>query len=166
MAHRYFFLFFSLLIFSQWGAAQRVLLIERLNSAQTEKLFAGSYIEYRLVDEEGWRESQIYELREDQQLIVLADRYLQLDQIEMMRFRRPWTGAIGAMFLTFGASWSGFAAIGTATDGDPDTRYRGSDAIVTGISMGIGLIILQFGKRKLRFGEGKRNRLRILDISF
>lgn len=166
MALRYVLLFFCLLSGAQWSTAQRVLLVERLNSAQTEKLFSGNYIQYRLVGEEGWRESEIYDLREDQQLIVLADRYLKLDEIERMRFRRPWATALGAVFLTFGVSWSGFAAIGYSVDGDPETNYGRGDAIVTGASLGLGLIMLKLSNRNVRFGKGKRNRLRIVDISF
>ena len=166
MALRYVILLCCFLSFTHWSTAQRVLLVERLNSAYTEKLFIGNYIQYRLVDEKGWREREIYDLREDQQLIVLADRYLSLDQIDRIRFRRPWASALGAVFLTFGASWSGFAAIGYAVDGDPETRYGRGDAIVTGVSVGLGLLMLKLRNQNVRFGKGKRNRLRIVDISF
>ncbi len=148
-------------------SAQRVLLIEKLNSAQTTKLYTGSYIQYRVVGDDSWYSDKIYDLRDDIQAIVFPDRYVPVADIEMMRQRKPAARAFGLMLVTFGLSWSGFAAIGTATDGDPNTNYRWSDAAVTGISVGTGMLLpALFGTKRMRFGEGRRLRLRILDISF
>lgn len=147
--------------------AQRVLLIEKPNSALTTKLYSGNYIEYRLEGEDTWYGEHIYDLREDTQALVFPSHYVPISEITMMRQRRPVARALGLTLLTFGISWSGFAAIGTATDGNPDTRYEASDAIVTGIAAGSGLLLpALFGTRRMRFGEGERFRLRILDISF
>ncbi len=147
--------------------SQRVLLIEKRNKAQTEKYFQGDYIQYKLYDEDIWQEGEIYDLRDDTQMIVFRDRYVPLDKIQMMRQNKPWARNIGYMLMTFGVSWSGIALIGTATDGDPSTNYRWSDAAVTGISVGTGLLLpVLFGTRKLRFGEGQKLRLRVLDINF
>ena len=148
-------------------SAQRVLLIEKINSPTTQKLYAGDYIQYRLVDDEDWYRGDIYELREDAQLIVFEDRYVPIDQVEMFRRGKPWATAVGTGLTTFGISWSFFALVGTATDGNPDTSYRASDAVVSGISLGLGFLIPRlFGRQKLRFGEGRKYRLRIIDVSF
>ena len=168
MAHfmRLFYLLLFLLLFSS-VQAQRVLLIEKPNSAQTMKLYAGSYIQYRVVGDDTWYGEHIYDLRDDTQAVVFPDRYLPIADIAMMRQRRPVARALGLTLLTFGLSWSGFAAIGTATDGDPETNYQVSDAVVTGIAAGSGLLLpALFGTRRMRFGEGQRFRLRIIDISF
>ncbi len=85
----------------------------------------------------------------------------------MMREHKPWPRNIGYMLMTFGLSWSGIAALGTATDGDPDTHYEWSDAAVTGIAAGTGLLLpALFGTRKMRFGEKQKWRLRVVDVSF
>lgn len=148
-----------------WG--QRVLLIEKVNSPRTTKIYTGDYIQYQVVGEEDWFGDQIYELRDDVQAIVFPDRYVPISDISMMRQGRPWARNLGYMLMTFGVAWSGFAAIGTLTDGDPDSNYRWSDAAVTGISVGTGLLLpALFGTRRLRFGENQSLRLRIIDISF
>lgn len=147
--------------------AQRVLLIEKLNSAQTTKLYSGDYIQYRLMGEKEWYGERIYDLRDDTQALVFPDRYVQLSEIAMLRQGKPWAKNIGLLLVTFGVSWSGIALLGTATDGDPDTGYRSGDALVTGISVGTGVLLpALFGTRRLRFGEEQRWRLRIVDISF
>lgn len=156
-----------LFLFSLALPAQRVLLIEKLNSPQTTKLYTGSYIQYRLIDDKSWYGDRIYDLRDDTQALVFPDRFVPIAEIEMLRQGKPWARNIGLMLVTFGLSWSGFAAIGTATDGNPDTGYRWSDAAVTGISVGTGLLLpALFGTRRLRLGEGHKLRLRIVDISF
>ena len=161
------FLLFPLLLMTANLLGQRVLLIEKNNSARTTKIYAGDYIQYRVVGEEDWFSAQIYELRDDVQAVVFTDRYVPISDISMMRQGRPWARNIGYMLMTFGAAWSGFAALGTLTDGDPDTNYRWSDAAVTGISVGTGLLLpALFGSRRLRFGENQSLRLRIVDISF
>jgi len=147
--------------------SQRVLLIEKRNSAKTEKLYEGDFIQYKLIDDESWQRGKIYDLRDDTQMIVFRDRYIPLNEIQMMRQHKPWAKNLGLMLIAFGTSWSGFAALGTATDGNPDTNYRWSDAAVTGISVGTGLLLpALFGTRKMRFGEGRKLTLRVLDINF
>lgn len=160
-------LLFFLLNLSLSLLSQKVLLIEKRNSPQTQKLYEGAYIQYKLIGEKKWRAGEIYELRDDTQMIVFRNHYLPLDQIQMMREHKPWPKNIGYMLGAFGLSWSGFAAIGTATDGDPNTRYRWSDAAVTGISVGTGLLLpVLFGTRKMRFGEKHKWHLRVVDVSF
>lgn len=147
--------------------AQRILLIEKANSPQTTKLYVGDYIQYRVAGDKDWYGDRLYDLREDVQALVFPDRYVPIADIRTIRQGRAWAKNIGLLLVTFGLSWSGFAAVGTATDGDPDTNYRWSDAAVTGVSVGTGLLLpVVFGTRKLRFGENERLRLRIIDISF
>jgi hypothetical protein len=162
------FLCFTLFSCLNWClSAQRVILVEKRNSPRTQKIFAGDYIQYRLIDDEQWYTGQIEELRPDQQLIGFEDRYVAISGIRQMRRGRPGAQRLGIMLGTFGVAWSGFAAIGTATDGDPDTRYQWSDAAVTGIAGGLGLLLpALFGNQKTRVGPDQRRRLRIVDISF
>lgn len=161
------FYLMALFLFVYTASAQRVLLVEKLNSPQTTKLYSGSYIQYRVVGDKTWYSDHIYDLRDDTQALVFPDRYVPIADIEMMREGKPFAKTLGLMLVTFGLSWSGFAAIGTATDGDPDTGYRWSDAAVTGISVGTGVLLpALFGTRRMRFGEDRKLRLRIIDISF
>ena len=165
------FTFTVLLLMFSWLTidlgAQIMLLLEKNNSARTEKLYTGNYIQYRLADDDQWYGDYIYDLREDIQAIVFQDRFVSIADITMIRQGRPTAKNLGLMLTTFGVSWSGFAAIGTATDGDPDTNYRASDAIVTGVAAGVGLLLpAVFGTRKRKLGSDKKYRLRVVDITF
>ena len=159
-------LLFSLLFFMLPAlSGQRILLLEKRNSPQTRKLFIGDYIQYQLAGEEDWYEGEIRDLRYDLQLIVLDDRYVPIDKIDMLRWRQGWAQPLGISLITFGVSWSGFAFIGTLTDGNPDTHYRWSDLGVTLTSAGLGFLLpTLFGNRRMRLGD--RRRLRIVDITF
>lgn len=146
-------------------SAQVVLQIERAGSAKTKKIFIGERIEYKLKGGEEWEDGVIERLIEKDDIIVFADRFIKMEDIEAIRYFRPWTRFVKTTFFWFGVAWSGFAAIGTAVDGNDDTQYRWSDAIITATSLGISLIIPKIFKYKV-YRFGKRKRLRILDISF
>lgn len=147
--------------------AQRVLLVEKLNSPKTLKLYEGSYIQYQLVGDKDWYKGRIEELREDVQLIAFEDRLVPLANVATLREGRSWAKNIGTMLTTFGVAWSLIAVVGTATDNDSDTHYEWSDAIVTGAFAGTGLVLpLVLGNKRMHVGEGKNRRLRIIDIRF
>jgi hypothetical protein len=155
-----------LLLLALAGAAkaQKVMQIERYGRARTVKIHIGEPITYKLWGDDFWYPGYIVDILVGQNLIALEDRYVNIDSIEALRYHRHLARAAAAGLYIFGASWSGFAFIGTLTDGNPDTRYRWSDAIVTGTSFALGWIIQRFfGKRTIRFG--KRNRLRLLDLT-
>ena len=150
-------------ISSVWG--QKVLQIERYGKARTEKIFIGEEITYKLKGEKEWRQGYIEDLLVDEKLIVLGNRYVKIDEIAAFRYYRPWTKAARLTFFWFGAGWSLFAAVGTLTDGNPDTNYRWSDAYVTGTSWFLAFIIPKVFKYKVvKFGVKKR--LRLLDLRF
>lgn len=164
---RYLYLFFLLCLIgpATHAHAQKALQIERYGSAKTEKIFIGEGIEYRLKDSEDWRYAVIEGFNLDQNLIILADRYLDPLKIDAFRYYRPNMKRMGVQVMTFGAAWSGYALVGTALDRDPSTHYRLSDGIVTAAAIGTGLGIMHLFKYKtLRFG--KRKRLRLVDLDF
>lgn len=146
-------------------SGQKVLQIEKYGSPKTKKLFIGDEINYKILGDEVWHTGYIEDLLVERDIITLDDRYVQLKDIEAFRYQQAWAGAASVSLYTFGAAWSGFALIGTLTDGDPNTNYRTSDAIVTGVSLGLGFVVQKIFKNKtIRFG--KRRRLRMLDLSF
>lgn len=145
--------------------AQKVLQIETRGRVKTQKLFIGDEIRYRVVGDDLWHTGYISDLLIEKNVIALEDRYLKLEEIEAMRWYRGWTKPVSISLYTFGLAWSGFALIGTVTDGDPETNYRWSDAIVTAVSVAAGWIVQKFFRwRTVRFGN--RKRLRMLDLSF
>lgn len=151
--------------FSCTGLAQKVLQIEKYGSPETQKIHIGSTIEYRLRGEDAFRLGYIEDFRVADSLIVLGNRYLNIAEIGALRFERGWPGKIGGGLMVFGASWSGFAAIGFATDGDPTTNYRWADAIVSLTSIGLGYGISKAFKYKT-VNLNRRRWLRLLDLNF
>lgn len=155
-----------LLLCSSTGLrAQKVLQLERFGNPNSERIEIGSFLTYQVVDDEIWYRGVIRDLRVDQQVIEFDDRFLALDRITALQYERAWPRQIGTQLALFGAAWSGWALVGTLTDGNPDTNYRWSDAIVTGSSAAVGFSLpLVFGKKTVQLG--KRRRLRMLDLSF
>lgn len=144
-------------------SAQQFVQIEKYGSPHTEKLYAGDLIVYQLQGEEDFREGYIEGFLVEDSLIVLGNRYLPIADIAAFRFVRSWASASSASLLVLGTGWSGIAAIGFATDGDPKTSYRPVDAVVSGSAIGLGLgIRALFRYRTVKFG--KRHRLRLLDL--
>lgn len=144
---------------------QKVLQIEKFGSPKTEKIDMGVLLTYQVNNDEIWSQGYIQDLRVDQNVIEFEDRFVRLDNITALRYKRSWPKQLGTQLALFGLAWSGYALIGTLTDGNPDTSYRWSDAAVTGAAAGIGLSLpLVIGDRTVRLG--KRKRLRMLDLRF
>ncbi len=144
--------------------AQKFLAIERAGKDENIKIFIGELIEYKTYDAEEWSIGVIEDLMIEENVVLLGNRYIKLSDIEKLRYRRNWTRAFGTSLFWFGAGWSGFALVGTATDGNPDTRYRWSDAIVTGASWLLAWAVPKIFKYRT-FTFGKRKRLRMLDLT-
>ena len=146
-------------------SAQKYLQIEKYGSPYTEKLELGSFLTYQVENDNIWYQGYMRDLRFDINVIEFDDRFVNLDNITAFQFERRWPKTIGTQLLLLGVAWSGWALIGTLTDGDPDSNYRWSDAVVTGASAGIGLTLpIVFGKKTIKFGGKKR--LRMVDIRF
>ncbi|NBC07857.1 MAG: hypothetical protein GVY26_11755 [Bacteroidetes bacterium] len=158
-------LFAFLLLAASPLAAQKVMQIERYGSPQTKKILIGDFIEYKIEGEDFFRTGYIEDFKVEDNLIQMGDFYLNIEEIAALRFTRRWAKAGGAGLMIFGASWSGFALLGYATDGDPNTSYRTLDAIVSLTSVGLGYGISRLFRYKVvRFND--RRWLRLLDLSF
>ena len=144
---------------------QRVLLFEQLTKSKSARVGEGDRLRFRLEGDNFWQEGYIRELRPDIQAIVINDRFIMLDEIEVIDLGGTLAGVAGIGLMTFGASWSVFALVGYNTDGDPSTQYSGLDATVTGVSVAAGFALWKLlGQR--RFRPGKTRRLRIVDLNF
>ncbi len=157
------FLFFLFSI--GMASAQKVLQIEKYGKAKTQKIYVGDEITYKLYDDDFWYTHVIQDIDVDKDLLVFKDRYVDIKNIEKIRWELRWSKGVRSSLYLFGAGWSASALIGTLTDGNPDTNYRWSDAIVTGTSWLLGWIVPKiFRYKTYRFG--KRKRLRVLDLTF
>lgn len=156
----------ALLFLSHTGLqAQKVLQIEKYGSPKTEKMFIGHSFSYKVKNDDAWRHAYIEDLLVDQNVIQLGRTYVKLEDIEAIRYDRKFGRRAQNTLLIFGLSWSGYALVGTATDGNPETNYEWSDAIVTTSTALVGLALPKiFRYKTIRFG--KRKRLRMLDLDF
>ena len=144
---------------------QKVLLIEKFGNPNPEKIQLGSFLTYQVKNDDIWYQGYLRDLRFDQNMLELDDRFVPLDDIAAFQYKRRWPKQGGIQLALFGVAWSGWALIGTLTDNNPDTNYRWSDAVVTGAAAGIGLSLpLVFGKKTVKFGD--RRKLRMIDITF
>lgn len=148
-----------------WLIGQKMLLLEKANSPNSRRIYVGDFLQYRIAENDFWSGGEIYDLQLKNQLIVFEDRYVDIQQIESIRFPRSFAKPLGISLMTFGAGWSAFAAVGYNTDGNPDTQYSAGDAIVSATAIGLGFLIPKiFGANKVKLG--KKRRLRIIDVSF
>ncbi len=145
--------------------AQKVLQIEKYGKPEAEKLFIGDPLNYQIMGEDFFRSSYIEGIQVEDSLLVLDGRYVNVYDIAALQYERSWPRATGISLFWFGIGWSGLAAIGTAVDGNEDSRYRWSDAIVSASSIGLSFAIPRlFSNKTIKIG--KRKRLRLLDLRF
>lgn len=143
---------------------QTVLQIERSGSSHTVKLSPGVVLQFRLKDDPVWYSGELVRLIPEDGLVVFHNRYVRVDQIEAFRRSLDWPAGLGRNLFWFGVGWSGFALVGTATDGIPETTYEWSDVVVSSTAVATSWLLPRIVKHKVtRFG--KKRRLRILDLS-
>lgn len=145
--------------------AQKVLLFEQLTSSRSDRMYEGERLKFRMTGDKFYQEGYIREMRPDIQALVINDRFIMLDEIELVHRGKTAGAAVGYSLMTFGAGWSFWSLVGNATDGDPLTKYENRDLMITLTSVGTGFLINQlFGQKK--FKTGKYKRLRVVDTSF
>lgn len=150
------------LVFS--ATAQQVMQIETYGKAKTKKIFAGQSIQYQLKNQKDvWLTGAIEGYRMEERMIVMTDRYVHVDSIAALRYKKKWAKAVGTQMFWFGTAWSAFAAVGTLTDGNPDTNYRWSDAAVTG-GFWLGSFLVPRIFRYRYYKMNGRHRLRLVDL--
>ena len=154
-----------MLLFPLFLSGQKVMQIETSGRIKTKKIFKGEGLEYLLNGSDTWTYGVIEDFNIERNLIVFGDRYVKVDEIVAIRYFKPGASRMGTQLALFGLAWSGFAAIGTATDGNPDTNYRWSDAAVTASAAGLGYAYAKLFKYK-KYKIGKRRRLRVIDLTF
>lgn len=145
--------------------AQIAVQFERYGYDETLKFFRGDEFSYQLREDDIWRTDPIQEIRPDINSLVLANRYISLDQIERINLGKDgFTQGSGIALQTFGAGWALFGLVGYAVDGDPNTRFGTGDAIVSLGSIATGFLLTKLANRKITLSPNKR--LRIVDLNF
>lgn len=143
--------------------AQKFMQIERYGRPKTERIYPGQVINYRYQDE--WYEGEIVDIHYELGKLELHNRFLAVSDIEALRYPRRAPKGLSRQLMLFGASWSGWALLGSATDNTPGVDYRWSDVAVTASATAIGLALPVIAGKYKVLEMGKRKRLRLMDIS-
>ncbi len=143
--------------------AQKFMQIERMGRVKTQRIYPGEVINYRYKGD--WYMGEIQDFRFDLGQVVMHNRYLPVTDIEALRYPRTWPRPVGKQLMLFGASWSGWALVGSATDNIPGIDYRWSDAIVSASAVAAGLALPAVVKKYKVVEMGKRRRLRLMDLT-
>ena len=158
------FLLFFLLLASTGLMAQKFLALERAGNPVNKRIAIGTIITYQLKEGQGWTTAEIVDIDAENGLLVLATRSIYVKDIVALRYDKRWSRAVGRSLFSFGFSWSALSLIGNYTDNNPRTKYRLSDAIVTGSSMIVGSILPHLFRHRI-IHIGKRRHLRAIDVS-
>jgi len=141
--------------------SQKMVLLERKNSAKTTKFYIGDALVYRFNGEKNWYTAQITDILPEQDILKMDQFTVHLDSIEALR--RPKHKAVrvaGGALLTFGATLT-FASTIALLYNEKDYNYGAlyGSAVLSGAT---GWLLLQPKKVKL---NGK-HRLRIVEVKF
>lgn len=154
-----------LLIFSgNVVEAQKVLQLEKFGKAKTKKLYLGETIFIQTKQNPDWFEGVIDDLLPDAQAIVFVDRIVTINDITAVRFRKhSFFRGLGRSVQLSGVVPATYEIIYGAFN--PPIEWEGL-AYFVGSSFAVGSLMRLIPPKKYKFGEGKRRRLRILDLTF
>lgn len=151
-------------------SAQKVLQIEKFGKAKTQKLYVGESIFIQTELNPDWFEGVIDDLLIDAQALVFYDRIIPIKDITAIKFRKKsgLHGAGKAMQWSWVVPVAYQGVFDLVNPPSPEERKR--SWIATGyISAGaflLGSIMRLVPPKKLKFGEGRNRRLRVLDLTF
>jgi len=109
-----------------------------------------------------WQTRRIERLIADDQIIVFADNWLNIQDLTYVKVRNQPGWVVGKILTTFGSAWFVFGGIAhLATDYD----FTWRDFTIGAVGVGLGWLITKFASSRT-YKLGKKHRLRIVDISF
>ncbi len=163
---------YSLLLFFFSGslAAQKVLQIEKLGKAKTQKVYVGESIFIQTELNPDWFEGVIEDLLPDAQALVFYDRIIQIKDITAIKFRKKsaMNGAGRAMQWSWVVPVAYQGVFDLVNPPSPEERKRSwiATAYISAGSFLIGSLMRLIPPKKTKFGEGRNRRLRVLDLTF
>jgi len=168
---RSYLLSFLLLFFLQVSlSAQKVLQIEKLGKAKTEKLYIGESIFIQTKENPDWFEGIIDDLLPDAQAVVFYDRIIPIEDITAVKFRKKSTmygiGKAVQWSWVVPAAYQGIYDLVEPVSAEERRAAWKGTAIIGGGSFLLGSLMRLIPPKKLKFGARERKRLRILDLTF
>lgn len=146
---------------------QKVLQVEKIGSAKTQKFTIGDGITYKLQDDDIWYNAVIEDIKAEEGFLIFNDRLVRVEAIEALQFNdsRRWSRNLGLQLYTFAAGWTFFGIADHLIFNQNENRASiplivipASTALVSGF-----LIQRIFRQRTLKMGN--KYRLRLLDLT-
>jgi hypothetical protein len=109
-----------------------------------------------------WQTRRIERLIVEDQIIVFADSWLNIQDITRVRVRNQPGWVLGKILTTFGSAWFVFGGIAHLAT---DYTFTWRDFTIGAVGVGLGWLITKFASRRT-YKLGKKHRLRVVDISF
>jgi len=151
-------------------AAQKVLQIEKIGKAKTQKLYVGESIFLQTTTNPDWFEGVIDDLLPDAQAIVFYDRIIEIKDITAVKFRKKSSlnGAGKAVQWSWVVpiAYQGVFTLVNPPEEDELKQSLISAGIIGGASFLLGTVMRLVPPKKLKFGAGRNRRLRVLDLTF
>lgn len=143
--------------------AQKMLLLERANRAQTTKFYIGDVLKFRMVGEENyWYERTITDILPETNTLMLDNFAVKLSDIQTLKMRRkPIWRILGGAGFTLGVTLAFATTVGRFGYQDREINAPKLYAISVA-SFGAGWLLNT--PRKLKMG--KKHRLRIIEVRF
>ena len=149
-----------LLVWTLPTTAQQFLRIEKTGKVKTEKIPVGTEITYRLRGDRTWRVSYIERLILEENIVVLADQFVRLEDIEALRFSRKLARPLGYKLYQLAAAWTLYGGVSVLVS---DYEPGPFDYSVVGGGLLGGFVLERLLRHRTR-RFGKRYRLRIVDL--
>ncbi len=109
-----------------------------------------------------WQTRRIERLIADDQIIVFADSWLNIQDITRVKVRNQPGWVVGRILTTFGSAWFVFGGVAHLAT---DYTFTWRDFTIGAVGVGLGWLITKFASSRT-YKLGKKHRLRIVDISF
>ncbi|MEM6318553.1 MAG: hypothetical protein AAF960_12855, partial [Bacteroidota bacterium] len=114
-----------------------------------------------------WFEAVIEDVLPDAQALVFYDRIIPLEDITALRFRKK--SAMHGIGRALQWSWvvpTTYQAIWDLANPPFEADEWKATGIIAAGSIALGSLLKLIPPKKLKFGEGRRRRLRVLDLTF
>jgi len=140
---------------------QVVLYLEDMNEVKAIKIPEGSVVSLKTTEEKVWTYYKLDRLLAEEKIILHERGFIDLDQVTHIRIQRKWVKAIGNSLMSFGAAWTVYGVIAAAAT----NTVQFETSLLGIIPFAAGYIMKKVWLHKI-YPIGKKNRLKILDLSF
>ena len=142
--------------------AQVVLYLEEMTEIKAIKIYEGSTISIKTEIEPRWTNYKIDRLLDKDSVILHETGMIHLTEITHIRRERRWVRALGVAMQRFGYAYLAYGAIAAVAG---EFQMDGNFLAIGIVPIAAGWLMQKIWRHKI-YKIGKKNRLKILDLSF